>query len=101
MRAKARVEITATAERDILGILEYIEADDPAAALRWVAAIRRQIETLATVSRRGPVIPESADLGLEYRQLVHKRYRTIYRVDGDRVLIVRVIHSAQLLGPPE
>jgi plasmid stabilization system protein ParE len=101
VRARVRVEITASAERDVLAIVEYIEAEDPAASRRWLATIRRQIETLASVPRRGQVIPEAEDLGLEYRHLVHGRYRTIYRIEDHRVLIVRVIHSAQLLGTPE
>jgi toxin ParE1/3/4 len=43
------------------------------------------------------VIPEATELGREYRQLSYGRYRTIFRVDGRVVWIVRVLHGAQLL----
>lgn len=101
MRPRSRVEITASAERDIFGIWRYIAGENPAAARRWVTVLRHQIDRLETVPLRGAVIPESADLGVEYRHLIHGRYRTIYRVEDDRVLVLRVIHGAQLLQPPE
>ena len=43
------------------------------------------------------VIPEAAELGIAFRQKLFGHYRIIYRIDGDRVTIVRVIHCAQLL----
>ncbi len=101
MRRRFRVEIAASAERDVLAIRDYVAGDDPAAARRWVAAMRAQIAKLESHPHRGAVIPESADLGVEYRHLVHGRYRTLYRIEDERVIVVRVIHSAQLLGPAE
>ncbi len=101
MRRKFNVEIGATAERDVRAIYDYIAVDDPTAAGRWVAALRAQIARLESHPHRGAVIAESADLGLEYRHLVHGRYRTIYRIEDGRVLVVRVIHAAQLLEAPE
>jgi plasmid stabilization system protein ParE len=37
------------------------------------------------------------ELDAEYRHLVNAPYRTIFRLVGSRVIIVRVIHGAQLL----
>jgi plasmid stabilization system protein ParE len=46
---------------------------------------------------RCPVIPESQDLGREYRHLVSGHYRTLFKIAGEKVIIMRVIHGARLL----
>lgn len=92
------VEITETAETDIFQICDHISKDKRDAALEWVREIERQIGSLETFPLRCPVIPESNDLGREYRHLVYGNYRTIFRIEGCRVTIMRVIHSARLLN---
>jgi len=54
--------------------------------------------TLSLAPARCSIIPEAADLGRQYRHLLHRAYRTIFRIDGARVLVVRVIHGARLLS---
>jgi plasmid stabilization system protein ParE len=92
------VEISAHAERDAFGIYEYIAKDNPRAARKWLAILRRQQQLLTRFPLRSPVIPEAARLGVEYRHLIHGEYRTVYRIEKNRVLVVRVIHGAQLLA---
>lgn len=82
-----------------MAVHDHIARDKPAAARKWVAAIRRQIGTLEQHPLRAAPIPEAGHLGVAYRQLLHGRYRTIYRVEGSRVIIVRVVHGAQQLHP--
>lgn len=93
---KYRVEITRTAENDARETYDYIRRDNKAAAIKWLGEIERQIETLATFPVRYPVIPEASELGREYRHLIHGRYRTVFRIEGTRVIILRIINS----GPP-
>jgi toxin ParE1/3/4 len=96
-----KVSIASAAEDDVLSIHEYIAVDDPGAARRWLDAFRDQIRSLKTFPGRGARIPEAEILGVTYRHLIHGNYRTVYRVDDDRVLIVRVLHGArQLEGLP-
>ena len=95
---KYRVEITRTAEADITAAFRYIASDNQMAALKWIAEIERQIVSLEQFPLRCPVIPESRELGKEYRHLIYGDYRTIFRVDDWQVVIMRVIHSAQLLS---
>jgi len=95
---KYRVEITQTAECDIKEIFQYIASDNETAAKKWVVEIERQIDSLEQFPLRCPVIPESRQLGKEYRHIVYGNYRTIFRIDGLRVVIMRVIHSARLLS---
>ena len=97
MPAKYRVEITRHAEADLEAIYAYIAQDNPAAAFEFVAAIERQISSLERFPLRAPVIPEAGELGVSYRHLIHGVYRTILRVEGRRVYILRVIHGSRLL----
>ena len=97
MAKKYQVEITATAERDALGIYEYIARDSPSHAVEWFREIVKQEKTLSSFPRRCPIIPEASEIGVEYRHLIWGNYRTVFRIHGNTVYIVRIIHSAQLL----
>lgn len=97
MPIKFRVEITQTAEGDLRSISEYIAQESPEAASRWLDEMEQQISTLERFPRRCPVISESEELGHEYRHLISGNYRTLFRIEGRRVIILRIIHSAQLL----
>jgi toxin ParE1/3/4 len=95
---KYRVEITATAEADLREIHQYIVSDNKTAADKLVDDIEGQIDSLEKFPLRCPPIPEAHELGKEYRHIIHGNYRTIFRIDGPRVIIMRVIHSARLLS---
>jgi hypothetical protein len=43
------------------------------------------------------VIPEAAELGVDYRHKLFGSYRIIYRVAGGKVIVLRVNHAARLL----
>jgi plasmid stabilization system protein ParE len=100
MSPRYRVEITQTAETDIREIGRYIALDSERAAGKWRDELTRQIGSLEQFPLRCPVIPESRELQREYRHLIYGQYRTIFRVDDDRVIILRVIHGARLLHFP-
>ena len=94
---KFSVDITATAEADIAGIWEHIGQDKPEAATVFVLSLEEQINTLETFPERCPLVPENELLGTAYRHLVYGNYRTIFRIIGARVIIMRVIHGTRLL----
>jgi toxin ParE1/3/4 len=48
---------------------------------------------LATLSERGRVVPESNDPGI--REIFVFRYRLMYRVKDERVVIVAFVHGAR------
>jgi len=95
---KFRVEITETAQSDIWGIFQYIAADSQTAATNLIKEIERQIDSLEAFPLRCPVIPESFELGVEYRHIIYGHYRTIFKVENSRVIIMRVIHGARLMN---
>lgn len=94
---KYRVEITRIAESDIQEIIKYISRDNKIATIRWIEEIERQIESLEKFPLRCQVIPEAQELGEKYRHLIYGNYRTIFGIEGSKVIIMRVIHSTQLL----
>jgi toxin ParE1/3/4 len=94
---KFRVEITKTAQSDIWGIFQYIAADSQTAATNLIKEIERQIDSLEIFPLRCPVIPESFELGVEYHHIIYGHYRTIFKVENSRVIIMRVIHGARLM----
>ncbi len=94
---KYRIEITKVAESDIWDIFRYIASDNEAEANRLITELEAQIDSLEQFPLRCPVIPESQDLGREYRHIIYGNYRTIFRIEGSRVIIMRVIHGARLL----
>src|SRR3990172_4538602 len=93
-----RVDLTRAAQRDVESSYDFIGRDNPAAADQWLEELERQISTLERSPARCPVIPEATELGREYRHLLYGSYRTIVRIAGSRVLVVRVIHGARLLS---
>jgi len=95
---KFQVEITATAQSDIQEIFQYIAADNQTAANNLILEIEKQINSLEQFPLRCPVIPESFELGVEYRHIIYGHYRTIFRVESSRVIILRIIHGARLLN---
>ena len=97
MSKKFSVDITASAEADVAEIWEHIAQDKPEAATAFVLRLEEQIGTLETFPGRCQFIPENELLGTSYRHLVYGNYRTIFRIVGARVIILRVVHGSQLL----
>ncbi|MEW6040252.1 MAG: type II toxin-antitoxin system RelE/ParE family toxin [Elusimicrobiota bacterium] len=93
---KYRVEITKVAEKDILEIYQYIYRDSPMSAKKWAEEIERQINSLESFPKRCPVISETEEIGREYRHLIYGNYRTVFRIQSSKVIIMRVINSARL-----
>ena len=98
MPAKFIVEITPSAEADIAEIWDYIAQDSTTNAEAFVLALEDQIASLEKFPERCSRIPENEILGTSYRHLIHASYRTIFRIAGSRVVILRVIHGARLLN---
>lgn len=87
-----RLEWSIFAQADRDAIFDYIEADSPQAAIIVDDRIRVQVEGLVQ-------FPESGRLGRVEgtRELVIQRtpYIAAYRIAGNTVRILRVLHGAQ------
>ena len=97
MPKKYRVDITASAEADIVELWDYIAQENPDSATAFILRMEEQIGTLERFPARCPLIPENELLGTQYRQMVFGPYRTIFSIIASRVVILRVIHGARLL----
>jgi len=97
MRVKYNVEITAAAERDVEEIWTYIADDSPENATAFILRLEEQLDTLEQLPERCPLIPENEQLGTSYRHQLHGAYRTIFRISGKTVYILRIIHGTRLL----
>jgi toxin ParE1/3/4 len=97
MPIRFRVRISRVAERDVEEIWKFISQDDVESATDFLLHLERQVSTLETFPERCPLIPENELLGTQYRHLIHGNYRTIFRIAGRVVYVLRIIHSARLL----
>ena len=84
-----------SADRDLDDIYDWIAADDPIAAERHVRRIVAAVERLAEFPESGRARPE---IGEGARSLGVGRCLVLYRIEGECVEIVRVVHGAQELG---
>lgn len=92
MAAPVRVEWARVAVRDLDAILDYIVTESPTAAERTLDRLRAAASSLASMPRRGRIVPELARLHVEaYRELVVAPYRVVYRVAERRVFVVAVL----------
>jgi plasmid stabilization system protein ParE len=94
---KYDVRLTSAAQEDLGRIYEYIAEDSPASAAERIDELERQIATLERLPLRCSVIPEAPDVGRPYRHLIFGSYRTVFRISGRTVFVVRIVHGAQLL----
>jgi plasmid stabilization system protein ParE len=97
MKRNFRVEIAERAEADMRAIRSYIAQDKVGAANKWLREIIAAARSLRSQPFRCEQIPEAEALGLDCRHLVKGNYRIIFRVQGRKVRILRVIHAARQL----
>ncbi|HHV41297.1 MAG TPA: type II toxin-antitoxin system RelE/ParE family toxin [Clostridiaceae bacterium] len=92
MGANFKVFWTHIAVSDLRRIVEYITREDLVAAEEIYGLIRDQTEGLGQLPHRGRIVPELQLQGvLLYREIVQTPWRIIYRVLGDKVVILAVI----------
>jgi toxin ParE1/3/4 len=90
-----RVAWREQARLDIASIREYIARDSPANAKKVVAAIERAADRLVDFPYAYRMIPEFQDP--DRRETFVYQYRLMYRVEPDRIRILRVVHGRRLL----
>ena len=87
------VSISSAARSDLLSIDDYgIDRFGEQAADALSAGFRRAFSQLAEFPRSAPERPE---YGENIRCWVHLGYRVLYQLDGDKVVIVRVLHHSR------
>ena len=90
-----RVVWSSAANADLDDIDAYISARSPLGAQRMLEGLSEVAGTLGDFPLAARMVPELADT-LRRETFVYE-YRIIYRVEGDCVRILRVVHGRRLL----
>lgn len=86
----AVVRSSPLAEADLDSILDQLDRTNPEAARRYAVAFREKSEALARFPEMGRLRPEIA---LDLRSTLVNPYVLFYRVQGDEVQILRILHG--------
>ena len=94
MAARIRPVVWAESGRDALDeVITYIAQDSPQAAVHVLDAALAAAASLGVLAGRGRVVPELNDPVI--REIFVFRYRLMYRVEDQRVVIVAFLHGAR------
>ncbi len=91
-----RVLWTEPARDDLREVFRFIRHDNPAAAQKVIQEIREKVGRLAQFPLSGCEVPELT--GASLREVIAGSYRVIYRLVGNTVEILTVIHSRRKIG---
>jgi toxin ParE1/3/4 len=93
------VDWTETARQDLESICLYIAADSMENALTTLDRLESRAQSLASQPQRGRVVPELRALGIhQYRELVERPWRIVYRIASGRVLVLAVLDGRRSLS---
>ena len=97
MTKRYKVNLTLLAQKDLDKIYYYIAADSVNNARNFILELETRLYSLNVNPERHPLISENAYFDTDYRHLIYKKYRIIYRISEKTVFILRVIQGAMLL----
>ena len=95
-----RIELADTAKADLQEATRWIRDEvSPAAADRWLAGLLKAANTLQKQPLRCPLAAESDKFPEDIRLLLHgkrkKKYRILFTISNDVVIILYVRHTAR------
>ena len=96
-RVALSIEWTERAIADLRAIDDYIAADNPLAAERWVGRLIAKAEAAARLPMAGRVVPEKGRTDI--REVFLRTYRLIYRVREGSILVLTVFEGHRLFPP--
>jgi len=86
------VELTDEAEGDLERIADYIARDNPRRALTFIQELRTSCLELAETPEGFALVPRYERHGI--RRRVHGSYLIFYRVQGERIIVIHILHGA-------
>ena len=96
MSRQYKVVWSATAQADLIGIIQYIASDSPTNAKTILKSIQSKASDLYLSPQRGLIIPELQEQGItHYRELIIDPWRLMYRVTADTVCVLSVLDARQ------
>ena len=87
-----RIRWTRTAQRDLDVVVDYIADDSIENALAVLDRLQARAESLATAAERGRVVAELRALDVhQYREVIERPWRIVYRIESESVLVLAVL----------
>ena len=74
-------------------VVAYIAQDSRQAAVQVLERALNTAADLRTLSERGRIVPELDDPAI--REAFIHRYRLLYRIEADRVVVIAFLHGAR------
>ncbi len=74
-------------------VVEYVTREPRESAIHVLTRVLETAASLSTLPERGRVVPELSDPAI--RELFIYRYRLLYRISDDVVVIVAFLHGAR------
>jgi plasmid stabilization system protein ParE len=93
MSGKFHIEYLPIAEKDLTEILDYIQIDNPTAALKLPDDVDKAVSKLAHFPYMGRVPKDQRLIQLNYRMLIEDNYLVFYVVLDNVVEIRRIVHG--------
>jgi len=98
VKKKYQVNLSQQSQNDLEQIFYYIADDSIDNASNFIFQLEKEVYSLESFPDRHPLIPENEFFGTDYRHLIYKKYRIVYRIAGRSVFILRIFHGAKLLN---
>ena len=96
MPGRTRISFAASAVADLEAIRAwYADQQVPEVGERLLREVVAHVERLADFPESGRVVPEFDFVRL--REIIHPPFRIVYRIDAERVRVVRVWRSERQL----
>lgn len=92
-----KLRLSPEAARDLTEIKRYIsrELKNPASAQRVVRGITNELRILERHAEAGPAVAALTGYPSDLRILVCGKHIAIYKIDGNTVLVARIINAKQ------
>jgi toxin ParE1/3/4 len=87
-----RLAFADAAERELEAIGDYIALENPVRALSFIRELRKDCDRLATMPERHLLIARYRNSGI--RRRVYGSYLIFYRIEGETVQILHILHGA-------
>ena len=91
-----KIEWAEPAISDLQHIRDYIAKDSEYYAASFVSRIIDRIDILPEFPEMGRIVTEQNDKNI--RELIYQKYRIVYRVEKERILILAIIHGSRDLS---
>jgi toxin ParE1/3/4 len=89
---------TKNAEFDLQLIIEYIKIDSLTIAKKIFLEIKKECSDLYYFPQKKRVVPELQQIGIfKYREIIHQRWRIIFKIDNTKVYVLIVVDSCRNL----